>query len=106
LAPLGRRLPLLPAILLVAGCRTLTVEPTSPTEGRFRSEARAIRVIGWSFPYRALPTALGAAAGRGLPNARVTVCETYPDLFFPFTWINWALGFEGATVEGVYGPPP
>ena len=84
----------------------MTVSPDTPTAGRFRSEARALHLLGGRIPRPALPAALAEAAGRGLPNARVTDCESYPDFWFPFSWINWLLGFEGAVIEGVYGNPP
>ncbi|MGH7151844.1 MAG: hypothetical protein ACREIU_14155 [Planctomycetota bacterium] len=101
-----RLLPLFLAASMAAGCRSITVRPTSTTAGSFRAEARAVRLLGRSFPYHAISNAFEVASDRGLPNARVTSASKGPNLFFPFTWLHWFLGFEWASVEGVYGNPP
>ncbi|HET6204714.1 MAG TPA: hypothetical protein VFI25_18125 [Planctomycetota bacterium] len=97
---------LLAAALAGAGCRSLAVHPTSTTAGSFRAQARAFHFVGWVLPRPALASAFEEASDRGLPNARVTSSTSYPDLYFPFSFLNRLLGFEGATVEGVYGNPP
>ncbi len=91
---------------MAAGCRSLTVRPTSTTAGSFHAEARAVRLLGRYFPYVPISNAFDAASDRGLPNARVTTAREGPSLFVPFTWIHWFLGFGWASVEGVYGNPP
>ena len=97
---------LLAAALAGAGCSSLTVRPTSTIAGSFRSKALAFHFVGRRFPGPALAAAFEEASDRGLPNARVTSSRSYPDFFFPFSFLNLLLGFEGATVEGVYGGPP
>lgn len=101
-----RRTAALALAALTAGCTSLSVLPTSPTAGSFRAEARAVRFLGMRIPRSSRDAAIEMASDRGLPNTRLDSAESYPALFFPFSWLNSILGFEGTIVKGRYGNPP
>lgn len=97
------RLLALCAPLVLAGCASLSVEPTDEGSGTFRSSAVSFTFLGRDFPQSALLLARANASDSQLPNLVVNEERVFP-YFWRFDFLLDILSLRWASVSGTYGP--
>lgn len=90
----------------LVSCTSLHIEPTSPHEGVVVGHAWSINFLTISLPRSPRARALDIVGNASLSDVRNAEIETWPELFWPFSWINAIFGFNGAEVRADYGLPP
>lgn len=87
-------------------CTSMRVEPLNEHEGVVIANAWSLNFLSITLPRSPRMRAIDILGNASLPDVRNAQVTEWPELIWPFDWLNGLLGFYAAEVRADYGLPP